>query len=49
MRIPMNAPESWRINMGINLCRRDAGVAEQFLNNPKIGTMTEHVGCKGVS
>ena len=45
----MDVAKVFLIDVGVDLGRRDVGVAEQLLNNTEIGPVAEEVGRKGVA
>jgi len=48
MELRVNLFQSRLINVGIDLCRADAGMSQQLLHLSQIGTSTEQVGRKTV-
>ena len=48
MKLPMDALEPRLIDVGVDLSRGDAGVAEQLLHLPQISPAGEKVSCETV-
>ena len=49
MKLGMGTEESFRIHLGVDLCRGDVGVPKHFLNRPEISPPTEQVCSKTVA
>eukprot|EP01035_Chromulina_nebulosa_P041629 gene41629-56341_t len=49
MRVAVHVEQMRRIDLGVNLRRTEAGMAEQFLQRAQIGTAAEQVRREGVA
>jgi hypothetical protein len=43
VKLPVHSFEPLLVHVGVNLRRRNIGVAQHFLDNPQIGTVSEQV------
>ena len=43
MKLPVHSLQALLIDMGVNLGRRNIGVAEHFLNDPEIGAVAQEM------
>ena len=48
MKLAMHRLEALLIDMGIDLCRRNVGVAQHLLNDSKIRAVAEQMRCEAV-
>lgn len=49
MKLSVNAPKVFAVDVGVDLRRRNIGVAKHFLYGAKVGATFEKVSCKGMS
>ena len=49
MSLAMKAQQIRLVRIGVALCRRQAGMAKQFLNGAKIGSVSKKMRGKGVA
>ena len=49
MSLAMKAQQMRLVHIGVALCRRQAGMAKQFLNGTKIGSVSKKMRGKGVA
>ena len=49
MSLAMKAQQMRLVHIGVSLCRRQAGMAKQFLNGTKIGSVSKKMRGKGVA
>ena len=49
MSLAMKAEQMRLVHIGVALCRRQAGMAKQFLNGTKIGYVSKKMRGKGMS
>ena len=41
MKLAVDFPQALRADVGINFCCADVGVAEQFLDDPQVGSVLQ--------
>jgi hypothetical protein len=49
MRLTVHTHKEFIIHFGVHLSGAYRGMAEQFLHDPQVGTVHEHVSCAGVT
>ena len=49
MSLAINAQQMRLVHIGVALCRRQAGMAQQFLNGTKISSVSKKMGGKGMA
>ena len=49
MKLPVNFPQPVAGDVRVNFRRADAGVPQQFLDDPQVGSMLQKVSCKAMA